>query len=211
MEALPKQIAVGVDTKLNIPIDELNEIQGELKEMSDANFHRCRKTLLKNGIKFASHVWKEERALDDGRKSIAWYLIDGHGRKKVLVQMREKEGFEIPLIPCVEVFAPSYAEAKRLVLDSSSSFHTMTPEGLYQFSSEMGIGHEELEDYYFSEVDHKEYVKEFYEEAPGEDKEEHTVPPEMQYLVVVECQSERDQERTFSELTGRGYACKLMS
>ncbi len=87
---MEKTIRVTCDTKLNIPLDELHEIQGELKTMSVESYLKFSKLVEKKGIWFASHVWKEPCEIN-GKKSFRWNLVDGTGRRRMFVKMREEE------------------------------------------------------------------------------------------------------------------------
>lgn len=206
-----KEIKVGVDTKLFVPLEELHGIQKNLKEMSTERYEKCRKTLVEDGIKFALHVWQGKHEID-GREVFGWWIIDGHGRVSVLRRLAEKEGYTIPPVPCVQVYAENLRAAKLLVLNSSSSYNRMTKEGLYEFATEMDLTPEELKELYdFSDLDIDEYIEEYYEKPPEDEEDVKEVPSEQQFLVVIECPDELGQQDIFQELAGRGFSCKLMS
>lgn len=156
------QIKISCNAALEIPLSELHEIQGNLKEMSKDSFLKLKNSILKHGIDFAFHVWKDK----DGKQ----YIVDGHGRRKCLIEL-QKEGYQIPFVPCVETHADSLKEAREKVLRSSSSYHRLTSQGLYEFMNQDGISFDELNDYPLSDFNHKKFEEEFTDKAPveGED------------------------------------------
>jgi hypothetical protein len=161
-----KQILVTCDPEnrlLRIPLDELNVLQGKLKEMSVENYEKFRKIILEDGINFALHVWKE---LDGTKKKpcVKWWLIDGTGRKHLLTKLRDMDGYDIPPLPCVEIHAVNYEAAKKQVLSASSSFHRTTHQGLYEFIEDLALPVAELEKYDLPSINLPKFKAEFYEE-----------------------------------------------
>jgi hypothetical protein len=152
-----EKIRVTCDTKLNIPLDELHEIQDDLKTMTAERYSKFSSLVQKKGIWFASHVWKEKIKKGAHR----WCIVDGTGRKRMFVEMRQR-GFQIPKIPCVEIQAENLKEAKEAVLAASSSFHTMTHEGLHGFLEAGHFSIEDLDAFEFPEIDLPEFKIEFY-------------------------------------------------
>lgn len=134
-----------------------------MKEMTVERYEKLRKLILKDGISFAFHVWKE---LDGTKKKAAakWWLIDGHGRTALLRKMRDQDGYEVPPIPCVEIEAENYKAAKKKVLSSSSSFNRTTGQGLYELVVELELTPEELDDFDIPEIDMPEFKVEFFED-----------------------------------------------
>lgn len=142
-----------------LPLDDLEPLQGKLKEMTAENFQKLRSWILDDGFNFPFFVW---RSPDDADLR---HIIDGHGRRHVLLHLRDQEGYAIPELPCVEIEAASYEEAKRKVLNASSSFNSMTNDGLYEFMMGAQIPVEQLERFSLAEIDVPEFKMEFFEEA----------------------------------------------
>lgn len=161
---MKKVLKVTCDTKLNIPLENLHGIQGTLKMMTSENYEKYRKRILKDGLNFNLSVWKEVKK-SKGKSVVKWWIIDGHGCHAICKVLRDDEGYACPPLPCVEIYAPSFEEAKERVLGKSSSFHTMTGQGLYEYSSGMGLKFEQLKEYQLTEIDLIEHKMEFYTEA----------------------------------------------
>lgn len=156
-----QEIKVSCDTKLRIPLDELNAIQGNLKSMTPENKIKLRKLILRFGINFNLSVWKESFGLS-GEQVIKFWLIDGHGRVEELRAMRA-DGFTIPDIPCVEIEADDLNDAKERVLASSSSFQRINPDGLYDFLQAIEMPVESLRQYDLVTVDVDKFRTQYYE------------------------------------------------
>lgn len=161
---MKKSIKVTCDTKLLLPLTELHEIQGDLKEMTKERFEKFRRLVIKKGLWFSLHVWKEVTK-SKGKSVIKWWVIDGHGRVKMLRKLRDEEDFEIPNVPCVEIFAASMREAKEAVLAASSSFQRATGQGLYEFMADAGFSLDDLGDFDLPDIDLKEFEEEFFQES----------------------------------------------
>lgn len=159
---MAKQIRITCDTKLRIPYNQLHGIQGGLKILTAENFEKLRKQILREGVTFAIHVWKQV-SKSKGKTVVKWWIVDGHGRHIVITTLIEKDGYSCAPLPCVEIEAKSFEDAKRKVLAASSSYHSMTKDGLYEFMSGSGITIEQLEEYTLPEIDFQEFKMEFYD------------------------------------------------
>lgn len=176
---------------LRLPLDELNELQGDLKEMSLEDYEKFRALVIRDGVNFAMHVWKElqtvrskseakriacqTRGQDDGNKVFKWWIIDGTGRKRMFTKMRDMDGFTIPPLPCVEIYATSLEEAKLQILSASSAFHKMTHQGLYEFSQGINLPPAKLKEYSLPHVRLPKYMQEFHEEPEVDDEQKEKV------------------------------------
>lgn len=167
---MPTKIQVTCKTSLNIPLDELHEIQGELKEMTEESYLKFRRLIEKRGIWFASHVWKEPLGKKDGKNAFRWCIVDGTGRRRALLKIRA-DGCKIPPVPCVEIEAKNLKDAKAAVLASSSQFHNATPQGLYEFITDAGLTVDDLAEYEVSGIDHDKFLVEFFDVPVSDQKQ----------------------------------------
>jgi len=148
---MAKSVEIKVEKNLeHISVDSLEPLQGELKTLSEANHSKLRKSMLDKGFKLSLHVWK------NGGVN---YLIDGHQRVHVLQKM-QKEGIEIPPIPCVIVQARTYSEAKETVLLAVSQYGKLNKTGFQEFM--------EGEDFDLDNFDFPDISDDFFKEARDE-------------------------------------------
>ena len=116
-----------------INLDELTEFQGGLKERSAADIDKIIKSIKKHGFSFPFFVWQH-----DGVN----HVLDGHGRISALKKL-QREGEEIPPLPCDYIEAENEAEAKEKLLKLNSQYGRMTADSVAQFLDGLEI---ELDD-----------------------------------------------------------------
>jgi len=139
----------------NIDLDMFKEFQGDLKTLSDQNFKKLKKSILKYGFSFPMFVWQHE---DKN------YIIDAHQRKKTLLKLR-KEGYNIPPLPTVFINAKDRVEAKEKLLQLNSSYGEITKDGLYDFLDEPGMDFLEFkDDFELPEIDMLEFENKYFKE-----------------------------------------------
>ena len=147
-----------------LSINDLNILQGDLKDLSVQNYEKLKKQILELGFSEPVSVWKN----DD-----KWWLLNGTQRLRTLQTMRD-EGIHIPKIPVNIVEAKNIKEAKKKILSLTSQFGAMTSDGLYQFMSEGEIQFDEIVDFNFPEISLDDFAKEFGENNfdPGTEDEQ---------------------------------------
>jgi hypothetical protein len=82
-----RAVQVKCSAAVNVPLADLTPLQGDLKQLSTANFEKLKRSILKHGITFPFFVWQS-----DGTN----YILDGTQRDRVLVQMARA----IRCLPC---------------------------------------------------------------------------------------------------------------
>ena len=134
---------------------ELKWLQVNLKELSEVGSEKLKRSLVDNDFSMPFHVWQD--------KGTIW-ILDGHHRQKVMIELEEKDGVKIPdLLPAIFIRCKNKKEASKLVLVYTSIYAEVVPEGLVEFLKENDLDWEELKeeidipginlDYYFGEVD----------------------------------------------------------
>lgn len=119
-----KTITISCQGAVNLSLDELTELQGNLKDLIEENYIKIRNSIIEYGFSFPIFFWQDT----NGTK----YIIDAHQRKRTLTKMRE-EGFTIPPLPAVEIFAKDKIEAKKKLLLLNSRYGKITREGYDEF------------------------------------------------------------------------------
>ena len=134
MKNLDKMIEIKCDCDKVIDFHELTEFQGGLKERTQADYDKAKKSILKYGWSFVLYYW------NDGKTK---WIIDGHNRVTVLKQL-EKDGYFIPPIPAIEVFCKDRKEAKEKLLRLNSTFGTMSKESVLTFADDIELNFDEI-------------------------------------------------------------------
>ena len=121
-------------TNDTLPLSELTEFQGNLKERTDADYAKITKSIKKHGFAFPFFVWKH-----DGIN----HVLDGHGRIGALKRM-VAQGEHLPPLPVVYVNAKDENDAKELLLKLNSHYGQMTAESVRDFLGDLQIDFEDL-------------------------------------------------------------------
>jgi hypothetical protein len=113
-----------------VPLEELHDLQGELKDLSEVNYVKLRNSITKFGFSFPIFYWEDQ----DGTK----YTLDSHQRQRTLLKM-QAEGWTIPPLPADPIHAKDKAEAKTKLLLLNSKFGKITQEGYDAFISDINV------------------------------------------------------------------------
>lgn len=106
-------------------LGDLVELQGELKDLTEREANKLRKSMREKGIFVPWFIWPAP----DGNN----YILDGHQRKRTLVS----DGQGALPVPCVIVEADSLQDAKERLLVISSQYGRITQEGLDTFAFDL--------------------------------------------------------------------------
>jgi hypothetical protein len=129
-------IKINCKAAVNIELKDMTPLQGNLKELSEVNFEKLKRSILKHGITFPFFVWQSN--------GTSW-ILDGTQRDRVLKKMVE-DGYTIPPLPCALIQAKDKKEAAEKILLISSGYGKMTDDSLYEFLNENDIDFGDMED-----------------------------------------------------------------
>lgn len=121
-------------TQHTLPLEELTEFQGNLKERDNTDIGKIVKSIKKHGFSFPFFVWNHD-AIN--------HVLDGHGRLKALQQI-VAQGENIPELPIVYVDCRDEADAKEMLLKLNSQYGKMTAESIKDFLGDLQIDFTEL-------------------------------------------------------------------
>lgn len=110
-----------------IPLEELEEFQGNLKKITRANLDKLKRRIMKS-FDAPIHVWERP----DGSKKI----LDGHQRRKALRELSD-EGYEIPPLPVDYIYAKDEKEARQKLLGITSQYGEFEMEELGEWMREL--------------------------------------------------------------------------
>jgi DNA modification methylase len=129
-----KTISIKCDCDKTIDFHELQSFQGGLKEHTESDYEKAKKSILQYGWSFVLYYW------NDGKKK---WIIDGHNRCEVLSRL-EAEGYIIPPIPAIEVFCKNRKEAKQKLLRLNSTFGRLSKESVLEFAEDIDLNFDEI-------------------------------------------------------------------
>jgi len=136
-----------------LSIKELIPTQGELKDLTEANYNKLKLSFEKHGFIFPISIWQ------DGDKN---YLIDGHQRQRVIT--KEYGDVEVPVI---KIPAKDIKEAAEILLKVTSQYGTITQEGLDTY-----IATYELPEAEIYEATHYDAISYLQQEEPEVEEDE---------------------------------------
>ena len=161
-----------------ISLNDLTVLQGNLKELSEVNYQKLKGEIIRLGFSSPIHVWTSKDKFN---------ILDGTQRTRTLIKMQE-EGYIIPDLPIVEVFAKDVKEAKQKVLAFTSQYGQITDQGLYEFISESDIDYTEIQDNYrFPEIDTSSFIDNFYSAPEPEEPEPEPKPKASRKVCCPNC------------------------
>lgn len=113
------------------PIADLLATQGDLKDLTEANYKKLKNTIERRGFSYPVYVWEDKEGL--------LHLLDGHQRQRVLAT----EGWNEP-IPYLKVPAKDLQEAMARLLEITSQYATITQEGIDTFIAKYELNEAEV-------------------------------------------------------------------
>ncbi len=153
-----KSVRIACKGALNIMLRDLNEFQGQLKNLEVEDYEKLKKEIEQTGFAFPLLVWK------DTQKD-KWFIIGGHQRYRTLKKMSE-DGWFCPAVPVVPVEATNVKEAKRRVLQDTNVYGKMTKQGLYEFMHESGMDIDDVDSSFrLPEFDMASFREEYFDDA----------------------------------------------
>ena len=110
-----------------VPVSELKDFQGPLKDITSENLDKLKKSIVKFGFSAPVFVWD-----NDGVNNI----LDGHQRLKAVISL-QADGYHVPDLPVVYIDASSEEEAKKKLLHISSQYGDFTQQGFQHFTMDI--------------------------------------------------------------------------
>ena len=117
-----------------LPLEKLEDFQGNLKALSTENLNKLKKSLIKYGITAPKFVWQ-----NGGHN----WLLDGHQTVAALQSLQD-EGYKIPLIPVAYIYAETEKEAKEKLLHISSQYGEFDKQEFLVFTQDLSIGNDTI-------------------------------------------------------------------
>jgi DNA modification methylase len=111
-----RMIPITCDVKDYLKLDELKELQGELKTIDAKNLTKLKKRIVQSGLNVPFFIWKDDNTN---------YILDGHQRKKALTSLIKDDGFTVDKVPVVYIDANDIKDAKEKLLAITSQYGTM--------------------------------------------------------------------------------------
>ena len=116
-----------------MPLSEIRELQGQLKELSVEGYGKLKRSIIELGFSFPIEV-----AVIGGEP---YGILDGHQRLRTVREMVRREGYSLPggRLPVCFTQCRDREQAGRLILHAVSQYARVQEEGLYSFAHDFKI------------------------------------------------------------------------
>lgn len=194
----------------NLPLvnsNDLEDLQGNLKDLTEKNYKRLKQSLETEGFIFPLFVWEDPYGNGE------MYSFDGHQRLRLIQR-------EIPggvMLPYIRVQADNREEAKKKLLLFNSQYGEVTKDGWDEFIADFADTTFVNDMTTFSSFLDENWNVSTDDDASKVDDAGSgsgsgvSGADEPTYRVEVVCVSEREQQQLFEELTSRGHECKVLT
>lgn len=153
---MSKRIQIACQGSDYLNIDDLENFQGNLKDITTIDIDKIKKSILKYGFSFPVLVWGNN-------------IIDGHQRILAVKELL-KENYLIDKIPCVNIIAKTKKEAAEKLLIFNSKFSKITDEGLYCFLNSFDIDVSDIhKDLVLPDIDIDRFISGYIKDINPED------------------------------------------
>ena len=132
------------DNLPTVKFAKLEDFQGDLKKINDKSLKKLKQSILEHGVFVPKFVWKNKKG--------QYLTIDGHQTKKALIDL-EKDGYEIPEIPIVQIHAENKTDAAKKILQLNSNYGKFNAET--NFFERLNVPVEYLKNVEIEELDIK--------------------------------------------------------
>lgn len=110
-------------------LNQLVPFQGELKKRTDGDIQELAESISVDGLLMPFAVWQHE---DKN------YLLDGHGRMAALIHLALRDPDILSQdLPCIIIQAETEEEARKSLLQITSSYGRINPKGVLEFSAQV--------------------------------------------------------------------------
>lgn len=157
----PEKLVIRIECEgaAMVPLKELTEFQGDLKEIDEPTLLTFVNQIIRNGFSEPLACWKN--------KGKHW-ILDGHQRLTAVKYMIEKMGYEEPKgLPVSYSEAKTRSEAKDMLLGNVSQYGQIDDDGLGEFLADSDINLDELQsEYKFAGFNLPKFVEGWKPEEP---------------------------------------------
>lgn len=116
-----------------LPIEEIENFQGELKSIDQTNLNKLKSSIEQYGFSFPIFVWRKK-------------ILDGHQRLLAVRSMLEDgEELEGDLLPVVEIEAKDEREAAEKLLLINSRYAKINQSGFDEFIAKFRVNMEKFQ------------------------------------------------------------------
>lgn len=129
-------IKINCQTKDTLKIIDMVAFQGNLKKRTQKDIDELKESLLSEGLMMPFAIWKKplEQTEESDIIEHLMYLLDGHGRREAIIQLATTDPNYLNVDwPVVFIDAETEDDARKALLQITSSYGKITKQGVKQF------------------------------------------------------------------------------
>lgn len=200
--AKKKKIKLAIKEVIKLKWRDLQPFQpDDLKVMTADEFQKLQNNIEYNDFDTVPYVWYGEGE---------YWLLDGHHRKYALEAMVSK-GFDVPEeLYCAVIDVNTRKEANEKLLDYSSNHAKIDEQGFLEFCHVNGLDLNTMSNRLSLpgiKIDLLSKHNQDFEINPPDEK---PIKDQTEFIVLINCNNEREQQTIYEEMEKRGFQCKLI-
>lgn len=118
-------VKINCETKDTVKLTDMTPFQGSLKKRTEQDIEDLKQSLITEGLMMPFAIWVHENKK---------YLLDGHGRKEALTRLAVDDAELLSADwPCIYIEAVTEDDARKALLQITSSYGKVTKSGYKQF------------------------------------------------------------------------------
>lgn len=126
-------LRINCETGDHLKLADMQFFQGNLKKRTQKEIDELKDSLSAEGLMMPFAVWKKPP--EQGSEEHKLFLLDGHGRKQALVQLAMEDPDLLAADwPVVYIQANTESDARKALLQITSSYGKITRQGYKQFA-----------------------------------------------------------------------------
>ena len=169
--------------------------QGELKNLTEVDYNRLRRSIIAKGVISPFLVWESPEGI---------FILDGHQRARVIGEMIQRQEVKEDIkVICVFLKADGVKEAKELLLFIASQYGEATQESVTDYIVEFKLDESIRNEIKFNNVD-------FTLEIEESEKNNVNLETDKKFDLLVTCKNDKEREQRFKKLKDLGFEVRVL-
>ena len=178
------------ETAEYLPIDDLENFQGDLKPITKSELEKLKKSIIKYGFSFPVFVWNNK-------------ILDGHQRLIAVKSLMEDDyTINDNVLPIVRISAKDEKEAAEKLLLINSRYAKIDQAGFNIYIADFNIDIGEFGG--FASIPEVSF-----ETLTNDQKDDTLIEKDhLEYKILIDCEDEQEQLKIMNTLENQGLQCK---
>ena len=193
---MEKSISIKCEGAKSVLIEDLHPFQDDIKSMTPSVLRKLERVIIDLGFSEPIAVWGNS-------PDEKYWILNGHQRLTALQSLKSK-GYFIFLFSFVFIYAESEDEARKKVLTLASQFGDFSASHLEEFVAKAKL------DFDWAQENTRLAAGDFKWPTSAQD-ESNNEENNPQFILLITVENESELNSVFTEMSNRGYDCKLIT